>query len=152
MISSTSEAFRAFEKRYGDKLPQVRGDWTPYWEDGAGSSAAETAMNRASSERLAQAETLWAMLNPSAYPKTAFDGCVAERVALFRAHLGRMVQHLRSGQCVHHRPVDDQTVLRHKGQPAIAAIAQRSGANGAWFSSPFRAGGRRWVGVKDAAV
>ena len=43
VISSTSEAFRAFEQRYGDQLPQVRGDWTPYWEDGAGSSAAETA-------------------------------------------------------------------------------------------------------------
>ena len=64
VISSTSTAFRALEKRYGNKLPQVRGDWTPYWEDGAASSAAETAMNRASSERLAQAETLWAMLDP----------------------------------------------------------------------------------------
>jgi hypothetical protein len=73
VISSTSEAFRAFEKRYGDKLPQVRGDWTPYWEDGAGSSAAETAMNRASSERLAQAETLWAMLDPKRYPAKRFE-------------------------------------------------------------------------------
>ena len=68
IISSTSEAFRAFEQRYGDQLPQMRGDWSPYWEDGAGSSAAETAMNRASSERLAQAETLWAMLDPPRYP------------------------------------------------------------------------------------
>ena len=73
VISSTSEAFRAFENRYGDKLPQVRGDWTPYWEDGAGSSAAETAMNRASSERLAQAETLWAMLDPKRYPAKRFE-------------------------------------------------------------------------------
>ena len=68
-----SEAFRAFEQRYGDKLPQVRGDWTPYWEDGAGSSALETAMNRASSDRLVQAETLWAMLKPAAYPAAAFE-------------------------------------------------------------------------------
>ncbi|MBI5394602.1 MAG: hypothetical protein HZA91_04820 [Verrucomicrobia bacterium] len=73
VISSTSDAFRAFEKRHGDKLPQVRGDWTPYWEDGAGSSAAETAMNRASSERLAQAETLWAMLDPKRYPAKRFE-------------------------------------------------------------------------------
>ena len=72
VISSTSDAFRAFEQRYGDQLPQVRGDWTPYWEDGAGSSAAETAMNRASSERLAQAETLWAILNPVRYPAQRF--------------------------------------------------------------------------------
>jgi hypothetical protein len=73
VISGTSEAFRAFEKRYGDQLPQVRGDWTPYWEDGAGSSAAETAMNRASSERLAQAETLWALLAPARYPAKKFE-------------------------------------------------------------------------------
>jgi hypothetical protein len=73
IISSTSEAFRAFEQRFGEKIPQVRGDWTPYWEDGAGSSADETAMNRLSSDRLVQAETLWAMLNPATYPAAAFE-------------------------------------------------------------------------------
>jgi alpha-mannosidase len=73
VIASTSEAFRAFENRYGDRLPQVRGDWTPYWEDGAGSSAAETAMNRTSSERLAQAEALWAMIGPRRYPAGQFE-------------------------------------------------------------------------------
>ncbi len=67
VISSTSAAFRALEQRYGDKLPLVRGDWTPYWEDGAGSSARETALNRASADRLAQAETLFAMRNPGKY-------------------------------------------------------------------------------------
>jgi alpha-mannosidase len=73
IISGVSEAFHAFEQRYGKALPLVRGDWTPYWEDGAGSSALETALNRASSDRLAQAETLFAMLKPSAYPATAFE-------------------------------------------------------------------------------
>ncbi|MEW6235692.1 MAG: polysaccharide lyase family protein [Candidatus Omnitrophota bacterium] len=73
VITTTSEAFRAFEKHYGDRLPQVRGDWTPYWEDGAGSSALETAMNRATSDRLSQAEALWAMLNPSGYPADKFE-------------------------------------------------------------------------------
>ena len=96
VISSTSEAFRAFEKRYGDQLPRVRGDWTPYWEDGAGSSAAETAMNRASSERLAQAETLWAMLAPQRYPAQEVRGGLEQRAALLRAHLGRVLQHLAS--------------------------------------------------------
>jgi alpha-mannosidase len=61
IISSTSTAFRAFEQRYGDRLPQEHGDWTGYWEDGAASSAYETAENRASSSRLSQAEALWAM-------------------------------------------------------------------------------------------
>jgi len=73
IISGTSEAFRALEQRYGDKLPLVQGDWTPYWEDGAGSSALETAMNRASSDRLVQAESLFAMLKPASYPAAAFE-------------------------------------------------------------------------------
>jgi hypothetical protein len=85
IICGTSEAFRAFEQRYGDKLPSVRGDWTPYWEDGAGSSALETAMNRASSDRLAQAETLFAMLKPSQYPAAAFEDAW-NKVLLYSEH------------------------------------------------------------------
>jgi len=85
IISGTSEAFRAFEQRYGNRLPNVRGDWTPYWEDGAGSSALETAMNRASSDRLAQAETLFAMLQPSAYPAAAFEDAW-NKVLLYSEH------------------------------------------------------------------
>jgi hypothetical protein len=72
IIASTSEAFAAFERRYGDKLPQTRGDWTPYWEDGAGSSALETGMNRTSSDRLTQAEALWAMQSSGDYPAADF--------------------------------------------------------------------------------
>jgi hypothetical protein len=85
IISGTSEAFRAFEQRYGDKLPTVRGDWTPYWEDGAGSSALETAMNRASSDRLTQAEALFAILKPSEYPASAFEDAW-NKVLLYSEH------------------------------------------------------------------
>jgi hypothetical protein len=85
IISGAGEAFRALEQRYGDKLPLVRGDWTPYWEDGAGSSSLETAMNRASSDRLAQAESLFAMLKPSAYPAAAFESAW-NNVLLYSEH------------------------------------------------------------------
>jgi len=72
IVATASEMCRQFERRYGDQLPKGRGDFTPYWEDGAGSSARETSMNRDAAERLAQAETLWAMLNPAKYPAGDF--------------------------------------------------------------------------------
>ncbi len=56
------EFFGALEARHGAELPEHAGDLTPYWEDGAGSTARETAMNRASAERLVQAETLQVLL------------------------------------------------------------------------------------------
>ncbi len=73
VISSTSEAFSAFESRYGELIPEVHGDWTPYWEDGAGSSARETAMNRNTADRLTQAEALFAMGHASSFPVEKFE-------------------------------------------------------------------------------
>ena len=55
------------------RFPVVSGDFTPYWEDGAGSSARETAINRTAAERLVQAETLSAMLDPQQYPAEQFS-------------------------------------------------------------------------------
>jgi len=72
-IASTSEMFRAFEDRYGGEIPSVSGDFTPYWEDGAASSALETAMNRAAGERLVQAEILRSLTDPAGTPGEAFD-------------------------------------------------------------------------------
>jgi hypothetical protein len=57
-ISTMSDAFRAFEERYGDRLPTLRGDMTGHWEDGAASSARETMMVRRVSEALPQTEAL----------------------------------------------------------------------------------------------
>ena len=66
-IASTDTAFSAFQEAYGDKLPEYRGDLTPYWEDGAASSALETAINRNAAERMTQAAALAAAFRPEAY-------------------------------------------------------------------------------------
>lgn len=85
VIGSVHDAFSALEEKHGDELPEVKGDWTPYWEDGAGSSALETAMNRASSDRLAQAEALWAMQQPGSYPAEDFSDAM-RHVLLYHEH------------------------------------------------------------------
>ncbi len=73
VIATVSQAFGAFEERYGGTLAQHRGDFTPYWEDGAASSALETVVNRAAAERLVQAQALWPMLDPCPYPAADFQ-------------------------------------------------------------------------------
>ncbi|WP_263353797.1 glycoside hydrolase family 38 N-terminal domain-containing protein [Acidicapsa acidisoli] len=84
-ISTTSDAFAAFEKQHGHQLPELKGDLTPYWEDGAGSSALETRMNRGAAERLVQAATLSTMLAPQAYKNTDFDAAW-RNVLLYSEH------------------------------------------------------------------
>jgi hypothetical protein len=64
VIASATEIMESFEKKYGDQIPVMSGDFTEYWTDGLGSAAKQTSMNRASKERLIQDETLWTMLHP----------------------------------------------------------------------------------------
>ncbi len=71
-ISTTKELFEEFEERFGDELPMLSGDLSPFWDDGAASSACELSLNRGASERLNQAEILWSMLRKKGYPKGLF--------------------------------------------------------------------------------
>ncbi len=64
VIASATEIMQSFEKKYGNQLPVMSGDFTEYWTDGLGTAAKQTSMNRASKERLIQDETLWTMLHP----------------------------------------------------------------------------------------
>ncbi|MDR3689719.1 MAG: polysaccharide lyase family protein [Fimbriimonas sp.] len=85
VCSTASNACMQLVERFGKRIPVVRGDFTPYWEDGAGSSARETATNRASADRLVQAETLAAMTAPERYDAKAFwDGW--RNVILYSEH------------------------------------------------------------------
>jgi hypothetical protein len=68
-LDSARGLFEAFERRYGASLPERRGDLTPYWEDGALSSAGEEILARAAARRLVQAEALWAMTDPAGFPR-----------------------------------------------------------------------------------
>ena len=64
--------FHDFDARYGRTLPTLRGDYTGFWEDGAASTAVETAVNRNAAEAFAQDQSLFAILSPSRYPDAAF--------------------------------------------------------------------------------
>lgn len=73
-ICSATQMMAAFEEKYGDQLPTLRGDFTEYWTDGLGTNAKQTGNHREVKERIIQAETLWSMLNPQvAAPRDTFN-------------------------------------------------------------------------------
>lgn len=74
MIGDGSDFFKYLEQKYAKTLQVRRGDFGAFWEDGAGSSAQETAMHMENQRRLARIETMWAMAGPKArdaYPREA---------------------------------------------------------------------------------
>jgi hypothetical protein len=86
VISTHSQMFRQFEPRHGRQIPVVRGDFTGYWDDGVASSALETRLARNASDRLVQAEALWATrpgLGP--FPSAVFDSAWRQ-VAMWDEH------------------------------------------------------------------
>ncbi|HMA55065.1 MAG TPA: glycoside hydrolase family 38 C-terminal domain-containing protein, partial [Acidobacteriota bacterium] len=85
VIATASEMFAEFERRHGASIPEVRGDFTGYWEDGAASTAKETAMGRAATGRLVQAEALWSILGKGGFPEGK-DGEAWRQVVLFDEH------------------------------------------------------------------
>ena len=111
-IATTREMFEEFDKRYGDRVVEVRGDFTPYWEDGAASSARETALAREASERLVQAEALWALLQPNDYPRDKFDQAWRD-VLLYN-------EHTWGAHCSISKPDDDFTKSQWKIKQAFA--------------------------------
>ncbi len=68
-ISTATRMFQEFEGKYGRQLPSLQGDFSPYWEDGAASSALETGMNRASAEKMVTGEKVYCMAAPGLYPE-----------------------------------------------------------------------------------
>ena len=85
VIATASEMFAELERRHGAAIPEVRGDFTGYWEDGAASTARETAMSRAAAGRLVQAEALWSILGRDGFP-AAKDEEAWRQVVLFSEH------------------------------------------------------------------
>ncbi|MBN1342850.1 MAG: hypothetical protein JXQ73_09240 [Phycisphaerae bacterium] len=73
VMTGFGEFFSHIETRFADKIPTIRGCGGAYWEDGAASSARQTAINRRNHHRIVTAETLHAAASlldaKHAYPR-----------------------------------------------------------------------------------
>jgi len=85
VINTARGLFGEFERRHGASLPTYAGDMTPYWEDGAISSALDEGLVRAAARRLQQAETVLALRNPAGYVPDAF-GAAWREVLMWHEH------------------------------------------------------------------
>ena len=73
VITQNSKVLQTFADRYGDRIPVVKGDFTPYWEDGSASTSRATSANRRACEKIAQVQNLWAMIAPEQKLHERFD-------------------------------------------------------------------------------
>ncbi len=84
-LSSAAEALARLEQKYGEQIPSYSGDFTPYWSDGAASTARETAIARNAAEKLDQAQTLFALTRGAKTPIDQFHQAW-NQVLLFNEH------------------------------------------------------------------
>lgn len=115
------EFFQHIEANYKDKIPTFSGCGGVYWEDGAGSSAMETAKVRQAKQTLAAAEkmsSLASLLHGTPYPKAEFD-LAWKNAILYDEHTWGAAQSIS-------QPNAEQTVhqWKVKAQFAVDAGAQ----------------------------
>ncbi|HEY3296628.1 MAG TPA: hypothetical protein VGL38_14450 [bacterium] len=118
IIATHQQMFEAFEKDYGKQLPSFAGDLTPYWEDGAMSTASEVIMNRHSADRLTQAKRRY----PSC-PDSIFSSAWRD-VILFDEHTWGAANSID-------QPDDSGVVAqwKHKQQFAVEGFRQSRNLN-----------------------
>lgn len=73
ILATPDEYFRYVEENFGNALPVYRGDMGVFWEDGAASSAAETAMVRWAKANLSAAEKWGAIASAKGHCESNLD-------------------------------------------------------------------------------
>ncbi len=89
MLSSNQEFFKHIEQNFSGHIPTVRGCGGSWWEDGAASSAVETAINRRNQHDAIAAETIWGVLSAldrtAAVPQDEFNR-IWDNILLYDEH------------------------------------------------------------------
>jgi alpha-mannosidase len=87
--STFPDFFKYISGHYGKNLPTYQGDGGPYWEDGVGSDALYTAVDRENQERALSAEILSSLthiLNPDLHPPKELTDDIWRNIVLFAEH------------------------------------------------------------------
>lgn len=89
ILCSNDVFFKYIEENFADRIPTVRGDGGSWWEDGAGSTAVETGINRLAHAIAIAAEAAWAVAkgvdNAVAPPQDQFNA-LWDNILLYDEH------------------------------------------------------------------
>ncbi len=85
VITDVGDMMEKFEQRYSKQLPVLSGDFTPYWEDGAYSTAREEGETRVLSEKIIQLQKLF-QLNASRDVDTNWFYLARRSIVMFHEH------------------------------------------------------------------
>lgn len=86
-LSRNEDFFEEAERRYGDDIPTLVGDWNDWWSDGIGSGARPMQLVREAQALVADAQTIEALANLRAAPPLPFNAePVYRSIALFDEH------------------------------------------------------------------
>jgi alpha-mannosidase len=89
VITTFPAYFRYIDKKYGSRLATVVGDGGPYWEDGFGSDAKFTAIDRTNQQRATSAEklsTIATFLDPDLAPPRQLIASMWQNLILYAEH------------------------------------------------------------------
>ena len=121
ILCHNAEFYQYIEENYGDQLPTYRGSGGTYWEDGAGSSARETALCRNAHEAVGSAERLLALVD-RLKPEQAYPG-----EAIYDAWRNCMLydEHTWGAYCSISQPESDFTKAQWEIKAQFAHDAHR---------------------------
>ena len=111
--------FPHIEQNFAADIPTIAGDGGVYWEDGAGSSAMETADVRIAKEQLATAEKIYSLLSTygiAEYPKAEIDAAWKNAILYD--------EHTWGAHCSISQPASDQTIHQWNYKKRFATLVQ----------------------------
>ena len=118
ILARPEDYFAHIEQNFASKIPVLKTDFGGWWEDGAGSTARETALCRRAEERAVTAEmlhSLGAVLGGKEYPKAAF-GDLWRNILLYD-------EHTWGAWCSISEPKSEQTVKQWEVKGGFARKA-----------------------------
>jgi hypothetical protein len=120
ILSSNAEFFKYIEDHFADKVPVIRGCGGTYWEDGAASSAQETAINRRMHETASAADALAGVCS-------ALDGKPVQKDALYEMWRNILLYDEHTWGCWASisNPKGEQTLGQWKIKAAFAYDAEK---------------------------